>query len=114
MDIIRRPLSYFMPYCSDYCSDYYYNFRGRFNNVSVNYKPNNNINDAENMDNVELQDVLEINIPEFGPIPSDYILVTVKHIDNVMTDDDIKTMHQGWEIIEHPDEINDKEIDIES
>jgi hypothetical protein len=110
MDIIRRPLSYFMPYCSDYCSDYYYNFRGRFNNVSVNYKPNNNTNDALQ----DMLDMLDINIPEFGPIPSDYILITVKHIDNVMTDDDIKTMHQGWEIIERPDEITDIEINIES
>jgi len=90
------------------CSDYYYNFRGKFNKVLVTYKPTN-----QNMIDIEMQDVLDITITEFGPIPNDYILIHIEHIDNVMTDEDLKLIQEGWDIIEREDKITELEITID-
>ena len=91
------------------CSGYYYSFRGKFNNVLIKYKPNN-----ENMNDIELQDVLDINIPEFRPIPVDYILIYIEHIDTVMTDEDLELIQDGWDIIEREDKITEVEITIDT
>ena len=94
------------------CSDYYYNFLGKFNNVLVTYKPNNgNMND---IDLQYVQDVLDINIPEFEPISNDYIIINIEHIDNVMTDEDLEIIKEGWDIIEREDKIIETEITIDN
>ena len=118
MESINYQVNNFIPYCKNICSDYYYSFRGRFNRVLVRYNMNNRIeqeHEQNDINETELRDVLDmldIDIPDFQPIPNDYILINIEHNDNVMTNEDIQTMLDGWDIVEEEDKIIEIPIEI--